>query len=706
VIKIRSQNIMMQKEAFAALWPLVRASLPYLARGATELTKAYVVEKMIRFMTNLVKKKGADMVAKAMLRSTSNGKDASKLLSAYVSGGGKTTPEIKRLMSAFNNLGGVPETPKKSLWSLTGGSAGSGSGGGSSGSNARWNPSPELRLASAASTSSASWIQAAKAEGIPDDVITKIESLPLKNKLFFSRVMKNEEIPLDHFDAQAAAVEERIEQLKVGLVPKKVDDYKSLEEISADMDGVEEKYKKRMGGLEHKVFDPGDQMEVVRRFALPGFPAMTVYRYNNWEKQHHLIENSDRFCIGTMKNFDCAHMLHSRYGGEVFMFVRDGKQWALMAPHSIDAGSFTNMSNVPLTPCERAICIIAVYDLADKWKGTLAKSMSECSSEGFSEAYSYLSALPKDQEKEIKKDLMSRGMFSLHLTLLLETQSGRIQATESNKEIIEEAKQLISEGKFQWAVALKPVVYEVASENGASVAIDALKLAINSVRQAAVQNFKRALFQGINIPKHTEPQTQQQKQFLVDTFAPWEDLKRTLESPEWRPQIIMAASKAPYAKFISFLTAVASYDKTMLQDYNIDTALEKLSNDLKELMPYVIAHEKNQQGKNALDYVFGTGNPHAIQTVYERQFRGGNLHRQTQGQGLRWAQMEAHIVDMVLSGSDLSGIRKMLVPYLHAVEKPEDRLALMAQVIKDSAPEKAEDMIQILERAAGKKVRS
>ena len=556
-----------------------------------------------------------------------------------------------------------------------------------------------------ASESSASWIQAAKAEGIPDDVIAKIESLPLKNKLFFSRVMKNEEIPLDHFAEQAAATESRIERLKVGLVPKRVDDYKSLEEISADMERVEENFKKRMGSLDHKVFDPGDQMEVVRSFALPGFPAMTVYRYNDWKKQHHLIENSDRFCIGTMGHFDCAKML-DQYGGEVFIFVRDGKQWALMAPHSTSAGAFTNMSNITLTPCERAICIIAVYDLADAWKKTLASSMAECKSQGFSEAYAYLSALPRDQEKEIKKDLMSRGMFSLHLTLLLETQSGRVQAIESNKEIIEEAKRLISEGSFDWTAALKPLVYGVSSESGAKVAMDALKFAIESVRRAAVQGVKRAVHQGIDIPKHTEPQNQQQKQFLVNTFAPWEKLKQTLETAEWRREIILAASQAPYAEFLSLLKTAISYDKAIMLNYNIDTALEVMTNDLKELMPYVIAHETNQQGKEALSYVFGTGNPHAIHAAYERQLRGKTLHRQTQGQGLSWAGIEAHIVDMVLSGSDLNEVRKMLVPYLHAVEKPEDRLALMAQAIKNSAPENAENMVKRLELAAGKKVGS
>lgn len=154
MIKMNSQNTIMQKEAFAAVGPLLRAALPYLGRGATELTKAYAVEKMIGSLTNLVKKKGADVAAKTILRSTGKGEDVSKLLSAYVSGGGKKTSEIEQLMSALGGaegLSGEPKKtrPKKSLWSLMSGVSGGGHGEGSSGSAARWNPSSELRLASA-----------------------------------------------------------------------------------------------------------------------------------------------------------------------------------------------------------------------------------------------------------------------------------------------------------------------------------------------------------------------------------------------------------------------------------------------------------------------------------------------------------------------------------------------------------------------------
>lgn len=154
MIKMNSKNTMMQKEAFAAIGPLLRAALPYLARGATELAKAYAVEKMIGFATNLVKKKGADAAAKAILRSTGKGEDVSKLLSAYVSGGGKKTSEIQKLMSALGGSEGLSKEPektrsKKSLWSLTSGVSEGGPGGGSSGSATRWSPSSELRLASA-----------------------------------------------------------------------------------------------------------------------------------------------------------------------------------------------------------------------------------------------------------------------------------------------------------------------------------------------------------------------------------------------------------------------------------------------------------------------------------------------------------------------------------------------------------------------------
>jgi len=708
MLKTDSQNIMMQKEAFAAIGPLLRAALPYLGRGATELAKEYAVEKMMGYVTNLVKKQGADAVAKAMLRSTGKDGDISNLLRAYVSGGGKKTSEIGQLISALGDSGGSSGEPKrlgpkKSLWSLMSGVSGGGSGGGPSGSNARWNPSPEIRLAFAASTNSEPWIQAAKAEGIPDDIIEKIEGLPLVNKLFFCRVMKNDEIEPAHFGQEAAVIDARIEQLKVGLAPRRVDEYNSLRELDAAMDMVEKGFKNRMGSLEHKAFET-DKMDVVRRFALKNFPAMVVYRYNDWDNHHPLLENSNKFCIGTMQGFDCKKMLRD-YGGEVFIFVRDGKQWAIMAPHNDSNNAFTTISNTPLTPCERAICIIAVYDLADKWKGKLSEYMSDCASEGFSEAFAYLDALPEDREKEIKKNLMSRGMHSLYLTLLLETQSGIIELTKSNEEIINSAKQLIKEGNFHWENALKPLVYKVSSENGARVAMDALALAIDTVRRKALQDLKRAKHDG-QIPEPTEPHTDEQKQFIVKTFAEWEKLRQLLESREWREQIISAAAHARFNDFLKLYRNAIKYDELILRNYNIDTALEHMIKDLKELMPYVIAHETRIQSEEALGHVFGTGNPHTIGAAYERQLRGATQHRQTQGGGLVWADMESYIAEMVLSGSALSDVRNMLVPYLHAVENPKDRLALMAAAIKNSAPENAEKMVERLELAAGEKVGS
>ena len=97
---------MMQKEAFAAIGPLLRAALPYLASGANQWAKIYAVEKLVGLATDLVKKKGADAVAKTMLRSTTDNQDAYKLLRKYVSTGGEKTPEINKLIAALGAAGG------------------------------------------------------------------------------------------------------------------------------------------------------------------------------------------------------------------------------------------------------------------------------------------------------------------------------------------------------------------------------------------------------------------------------------------------------------------------------------------------------------------------------------------------------------------------------------------------------------------------
>ena len=61
-----------------------------------------------------------------------------------------------------------------------------------------------FRAAKLASTSE-EWIQKAKDENIPDDVIKKIKTFKLKYKLFFCRVMMNNEIPdLHQFELEAS----------------------------------------------------------------------------------------------------------------------------------------------------------------------------------------------------------------------------------------------------------------------------------------------------------------------------------------------------------------------------------------------------------------------------------------------------------------------------------------------------------------------
>jgi hypothetical protein len=145
-----------------------------------------------------------------------------------------------------------------------------------------------------------------------------------------------------------------------------------------------------------------------------------------------------------------------------------------------------------------------------------------------------------------------------------------------------------------------------------------------------------------------------------------------------------------------------------MQSYNIDTSLQTMVEDLEKAKPYVLANEENMQAPDVLKHVFETGNLHTIQATYERQMRGRTSYRQKPGGGIRWTQMEAHILDMLMRGSKLADVSRVLVPYLSAVENPQERLDFMAQTIKNETPEpeEAKIMVQKLERVAGQKVSS
>jgi uncharacterized UPF0146 family protein len=556
-----------------------------------------------------------------------------------------------------------------------------------------------FRAAKLASTSE-EWIQKAKDENIPDDVIKKIKTFKLKYKLFFCRVMMNNEIPdLHQFELEAQAHEDKIKTVELGL-PKPVDAYQSLTEILQAVDVQENKTRERLKSQEHDVFDPGGKMKMIRSFSLNQFPAMRVYVYDDVKKQHQLIDHPERFCIVGMRGHNPEQQLKN-YGGEVFLFVRDGKQWAFMAPHSNSASGFTNMTNTPLSECERAICILAVYHEADKWKDKLSSYMRQCRSDGFLEAVAYLKVLPPKEKETIIADLMKNGDGSLALTLLVELQSNQtpIAETDALYELQEKAKEQIKDGNFDWEGALKPLVHGVLTKNGAAVAVQALQYAINDIRTRAIQVVKRA--------DHLKKELQQ-KHFLDTTFSVWNKLKQTLADTHWRKEILTAASQAPFKDFSSLLETAIRRDVYMMHNYNIDTSLQTMVEDLEKAKPYVLANEENMQAPDVLKHVFETGNLHTIQATYERQMRGRNSYRQKPGGGNRWTQMEAHILDMLMYGSKLADVSRVLVPYLSAVENPQERLNLMAQTIKNKTPEpkEAKIMVQKLERVAGQKVSS
>jgi hypothetical protein len=448
-------------------------------------------------------------------------------------------------------------------------------------------------------------------------------------------------------------------------------------------------------------------MKMIKNFSLNQFPAMRVYVYDDVEKQHQLIDHPERFCIVDMKGYNPKHMLKT-YGGEVFLFVRDGKQWAFMAPHSnLDSG-FTNMTNTTLSACERAICILAVYHEADKWKDKLSYYMRQCRSDGFLEAVAYLKVLPPKEKETIIADLMKNGDGSLALTLLVELQSNQtpIAETDALYALQEKAKEQIKDGNFDWEGALKPLVHGVLTKNGAAVAVQALQYAINDIRTRAIQVVKKADYE--NKRKNLVTNELQQKHFLDTTFSVWNKLKQTLADTHWRKEILTAASQAPFKDFSSLLETAIRRDVYMMQSYNIDTSLQTMVEDLEKAKPYVLANEENMQAPDVLKHVFETGNLHTIQATYERQMRGRTSYRQKPGGGIRWTQMEAHILDMLMRGSKLADVSRVLVPYLSAVENPQERLDFMAQTIKNETPEpeEAKIMVQKLERVAGQKVSS
>jgi hypothetical protein len=533
------------------------------------------------------------------------------------------------------------------------------------------------------------WKQQAKSEGIDDAIIAKVESAKLKYPIFFARLLKRDEINAEQLAEEANHWITEFDIYKQNFGGATPDNMHTLEELSKKLTEIYESINTAKKGKTW--FDNPCGMRKVSTVRTQKHTYET-YIYDDWETQRKVFPNPRHLCVAEMTGSggDWNRQMFAHYGGTFNLIVKDGVQWALMAPRVESGSGFMTVSNNSLSPCERAIAILVCWDHAGLWQRQIQKLMNECgegdakTNEDYRvELGALIAGLPSQTAKELKQiqRLAGRGPDRI-LQLIIKRDRGE-KLDEDDQSLLDEFLALIAKGEFVWQQALLPFIemarrYERVPDNyteqqakdlfkmRADETMRAIRMAVDMTWKLGSQKIKRI--------KHIEKRdpTSNEK---IEAYSPFMDVKNYLIRVQDK---VMDA-----ARWCSF------------KDYK-DTAellhraeVTPLSDILQKAMPLKAASTVGRVNTEEAN-IIKSGNHHAIRYYYNNNIRGlNNAYTARPGYGKNWSALEVFLVDEIMSKGPSMDIKLTLQDYLGKVEDPQGRVEIMRGLaVKD--PERAE----------------
>lgn len=544
------------------------------------------------------------------------------------------------------------------------------------------------------------WVAQARKEGIPDEVIERTAKVGLEYPLAFARGLYHQQIGAGEgeFEQEARHLEEQYHIYQAEFGGKTPDQLESLDEIRSAATRVEEEIARKRG--KNPAFDPMNLAKKQRAVRAENGDIYEIYLMDQFSTE----ENLERL-IGSRS--PCILQPHQwiNYGRRFLLFLKNGKQWLLMAPHSYVYSAFTTYDNKSLasSPCEKAVAIAISYDMADVWQKDFIPSFDACSDHKTVEMIKKLVEKSPQIPFEAVQAFESRYLFKrskpdVVIQLLM---TNRNHLTNPNDiEAVDEAWKLIKEGKFAWNEAIDGVVgeekrykpemewafnpevskkdneinlsHKILENRGviqklADVAISAYRLAI----ETEIAQFKGRVSSFKN-QNGRDPMPDEKLEMGKSLAA----LSAYLDSPDTLLKMEESLRFCTPAKYEELIESLLSMGKDGLANMLKSLYLPKIASG--------VARHTQSDPK-----IIETGDHNLIRSYYTNVITAATPFGRHRGTG--WKDLESFIVDDFLAGSSRREIKRLLSTYLSRVAEPQQRMEVMVGALKNAISELPQD---------------
>jgi hypothetical protein len=544
------------------------------------------------------------------------------------------------------------------------------------------------------------WVAQARKEGIPDAVIERTSKAGLQYPLAFARGLHHKQIGAGEgeFEEEARHLEQQYHVYQAEFNGTTPDQMESLDEIRSVATRVEEELALKRG--KNPVFDPMDLAKRQRVVRTEGGDIYEVYlmdKFSSREKLSRVI-GSENPCILNQNNW-------IQYGGIFLIFLKNGKQWVLMAPHHKSYSAFTTYDNKSLanSPCEKALAISMSYDLADAWQSDFIPSFDACTDHKTAEMIKKLVEKSPQIPYEAVQVFESRYLFKRskpdRVIQLLMTNRNQVTNPIDIK-ALDDAWALIKAGKFAWSEAIDGIVREEKryqpemqwtfnpaiskKENEinlshkiienrsvmqklADVAISAYRLAI----ETETAQFKGRISSFKN--QHGREPSPDEKLDMGKSLAA---LSAYIDSPDTLLKMEESLRFCTPAKYEELIESLLNMGKEEMA-----TMLKSLY--LKKVASGIARHTQSDPK------IIATGDHGLIRSYYTNVITAATPFMRHAG--TIWKDLESFIVDDFIAGADRREIRRLLSTYLARVAEPQQRMEIMVGALKNATSRLPQD---------------